>query len=140
MAVFLASAFLAVHSIVFQGFSIWPFRLVDLKETIPRVFANSAVHHLPTALWSAAPFLIAGMGLTLILSRCRLTGIVPTVGCGALLGLLWSQNVSRLYRMMFLDVHLSAILGGMIIAAGFWVAANLFGRSSEGSKSSHLPG
>jgi hypothetical protein len=130
-SIILASSFLAMHAIVFQGFQIWPFRIVDLQSTIARVFAENAVHHLPTALWSIAPFVIAGMALTLILNHFRLTGPAPIIACGALLGLLWSQTVSGLYRLMFLDLHVTAVLGGMIIAAGFGVAANLLGKSND---------
>jgi putative effector of murein hydrolase len=130
-SILLSTSFLALHAIVFQGFRIWPFRLIDLQQIISRVFEDNAVHNLPTALWSLSPFLVLGMGLTLVLNRFRINGVVPIVGCGALLGLLWSQNVSGLYRMMFLDIHLSAILGGMIIAAGFGASANLFGRTNN---------
>jgi hypothetical protein len=72
----------------------------------------------------ALPFIAMGTVMLWLLGKVRLTGIIPILAIGAIMGRLAGIAMSPLYETPFLTPLDSATLIGMIIAAGFGMAAN----------------
>jgi hypothetical protein len=72
----------------------------------------------------ALPFIAMGTILVWLLGKARLSGIIPTLAVGAIMGRLAGIAMGPIYETPFLSPLNCATLIGMIIAAGFGMAAN----------------
>lgn len=82
----------------------------------------------------AAPYIAAGAIIIWLLGQLRFAGIFPILVVGAIMGRIAGVMIQPSYQTPFLTPLDSATLIGMIIAAGFGVAANATGLRTNQDK------
>jgi hypothetical protein len=130
-AVALSALFMAQNSALYDQKSgplnmKWP---VDWSYSFDEIIGRFNYDALVAGLWGAfdaLPFIVGGAAIVWLLGKARLTGINPILVVGAVLGRLAGDVMGTSYETPFLSPLDSATLLGMIIAAGFGAAANLF--------------